>query len=800
MKSHRILIIYLIMICLLNCSLSYGQNGVFFKDSQNEGFYDSGLAFFTSPSTLAQFNGDKIPTNTLFAAEGTNSLELSWQSASGGDWSAIVIAPGFNFQDITDKDTLFFYAYSPLTISASNLPYIFMEGDPGVTKSNKYDLAQFLPAGLPAEEWIPVKIPLKIFFDDPTQTGINFNLIKAIIFGQKNADNVAHTVYIDFVAALAGDLSTKPSAPEDLTAKGFERHTELRWNQLPGASSIIVDIYRSSDSGSTFTKVGETQDSIYIDFTGETGRNIDFTYKFQSRKPTGAASEFSQNINVATHDMTDEQLLDMVQEYTFRYFWEFAHPVSGLAYERNTSVSSQTVTSGGSGFGIMAIPVAIERSFITRQQGINRVLKIINFLDGADRFHGAWSHWLNGSTGTVIPFFEEDNGGDLVETSFLIQGLLTLREYFDGDNAEEKEIRDKITALWEGVEWDWYRQKPTDGHLTWHWSPNFGWKINHALHGWNEVMITYMLAVASPTHPIPSNLYHSGWAFNGAIKNDRTKYGIDISLGSGNGGPLFFTHYSFLGFNPNGYIDKYANYFNNNRAQSLINIAYCTNNPGNYQGYSKNCWGLTASDDPDGYLAHEPDPAKDNGTISPTAALSSMPYTPNESLAALRHFYQEHGDRLWGTMGFKDAFNVSRNWYASSYLAIDQGPIIVMIENYRTGLLWNNFKKNSEIGDALEAINNGGVSITAIDKKMLLDEFSIYPNPSGNIVTILLPENAKFYGLYTLDGKMIALKEESIIKNGSNEVRIKIEGIPTGTYISTFIVNNKMASRKIIIQ
>lgn len=393
----------------------------------------------------------------------------------------------------------------------------------------------------------------------------------------------------------------------------------------------------------------------------------------------------------------DDSLLTLVQKHTFAYFWDHAHPTSGLARERYGS--GETVTSGGSGFGIMTIPVAIERGFITRQQGFERLQTIVNFLNTkAERFHGAYPHWLNGTSGKTQPFSTKDNGADLVETAFLIQGLLTVQQYFKTGNSAEKAMCDTIQKIWEAVEWTWFQQNGQQ-KLFWHWSPNYNWEMNMPVSGWNEGLIVYVLAASSPTYPISKTVYDEGWARNGAMKNGRTFYDIKLPLGEDRGGPLFFTHYSFLGLDPRNLSDQYANYMEQNIAHARINYAYCLANPKGYYGYGADCWGLTASDIPDGYTASSPN--NDRGTIAPTAALSSIPYTPEESMRALKFFYYTLGDRLWGTYGFKDAFNLSKRWFASSYLAIDQGPIVVMIENHRTGLLWNLFMQNKEVRSGL---------------------------------------------------------------------------------------------------
>lgn len=387
--------------------------------------------------------------------------------------------------------------------------------------------------------------------------------------------------------------------------------------------------------------------------------------------------------------LTDDELLTLVQKHTFRYFWDLAEPSSGMARERNTS--GNVVTSGGSGFGIMAIIVGIERNFITREEGIQRMNKIVTFLENADRFHGAWSHWINGNNGTAIPFSTKDDGGDLVETSFLVQGLLTFRQYLQASDTTGNNLINRIDTLWRDVEWDWYR-KNNEEVLYWHWSPNYNWDMNFPMYGYFEEQVTYFLAAASPTHSIPKRVYTNGYGRNGAIKTGGTHYGYTLPLGTPS--PLFWVHYSYTGMNPH-FSDEFANYWQQNVNATLINQAYCIANPRKYIGYSDACWGLTSSDNATGYDAHSP--ANDKGVITPTAALSSFPYTPVESMKALKFFYYTVGDRLWGEYGFYDAFNLTEGWTADSYLAIDQGPIIIMIENYRSGLLWDLFESAPEV-------------------------------------------------------------------------------------------------------
>jgi len=407
------------------------------------------------------------------------------------------------------------------------------------------------------------------------------------------------------------------------------------------------------------------------------------------------------NVNLSTQldstnkfpTITDDQLLTLVQQQTFKYFWDFGHPTSGLARERNTS--GDIVTTGGSGFGIMAIVVGINRQFISRADGLARMQTIVGFLKNkAQTFHGAFPHWLNGVTGAVVPFSAQDDGADIVETAYLMEGLLTARQYFNGTSTTETNLRADINTIWNNVEWDWFRQNGQNT-LYWHWSPDYGWSTNQQVNGWDEAMITYVLAASSTTHSVPQIVYQNGWAGNGSMKNGSAYYGVTLPLGPAYGGPLFFAHYSFLGINPNSLSDQYASYDVQNKAHSMINYNYCVANPKGNMGYSADCWGLTASDIENGYTASSP--TNDVGVIAPTAAISSLPYTPVQSMQALRFFYYKLGDKLWGQYGFYDAFNLNDDWFASSDLAIDEGPIIDMIENYRSGLLWNLFMSCPEV-------------------------------------------------------------------------------------------------------
>jgi hypothetical protein len=459
----------------------------------------------------------------------------------------------------------------------------------------------------------------------------------------------------------------------------------------------------------------------YEDFLGKSDMRAE--YKVAASDWNYQQSAFSNVASASTRDLSDDEMLTMLQRACFHYYWEGAEPNSGMARE-NIPGDERMVATGASGFGIMALVVGVNRGFITREQGVERITRIVNFLEHADRYHGAWSHFMDGTTGRTMPVFGMlDNGGDLVETSFLVQGLLVARQYFHGPTPAEQSLYGRITALWESVEWNWYRDTPTSDFLYWHWSPEWAFQIHHPLIGFNEVMITYLLSIASPQHGVPATLYYSGWSSQSerALKyragwsgttdgdhysNGRTYYGINLDVGVGSGGPLFFTHYSFMGFDPHTLHDRFTkSYFDNNRNIALINRAYCVANPKHFSGYGPDAWGLTASDGPNGYVPHAPDADHDRGTLTPTGALASFPYTPEASMAAFKHYYRDLGDELWDIYGPRDAFDPGAEWVSPIYMGLNQAPIVVMIENYRTGLIWKTFMSNPEIGEMLKKLD-----------------------------------------------------------------------------------------------
>lgn len=513
------------------------------------------------------------------------------------------------------------------------------------------------------------------------------------------------TVIILLLAATLPVQAQKLYVPGDMKAEVYPGHVELRWNNRTG---FVYDIYRQKAANELFHRIGESNQHFYFDFFGmPLTQKQTITYRIVPKGmqvTDNAAAKFELKTDVLP--ATDEALIDMTQRYTTRYFSDFSEPKTGMARERSNDNNGDIVTTGGTGFGIMALIAGAERGYHSRLKAQTTISKMVDFLENTERFHGAWAHWYDARTGKVFSFSKFDDGGDLVETAFLVQGLLTARTYFNDGNDAEKHLASRITRLWESVEWNWYTQG-TDS-LYWHWSKNHHWKMNHRIRGYDETLITYILAASSPTFPISRKVYESSYKTSAYYINGNTYYGYRLALGMSLGGPLFFSHYSFLGLDPRGLKDEHTNYFERNRSHTLIHRAYAIDNPKEHPGLSALLWGFTSSDDPMvGYTSHHPGTNDENGTVSPTAALSSIVYTPEESMQVLRYLYYAQGKKMFGRYGFYDAYNPGMpegQQVVKSYLAIDQGPIAVMMENYRSGLLWKLFMQNSEITSGLQKL------------------------------------------------------------------------------------------------
>jgi len=705
-----------------HAELDYERH-IAFDNSLTHGSYYYSVGSSVPPSEL-ELDHFKIPVEEDHSVTPPNSLRLKWKSKPGGDWKMVLYTrPRYSVSEFSGSN-LFVWCYAPEGLPASASPRIYLndterEGTPTILLMGSLEK-------LPAGKWVRLRLPFDTFVSQVNSTRdrhFDPHKLERITLVQGLDDGESHTLYLDDIE-IADDApasSHAPATPTGLTAKGYDRHIDLSWNAVTDPALQYYKVYRSSDrssDGQPYSAIGIQRGdrTRYEDFLGASGKSA--SYKITAVDVNGNESPASPEVQASTRALSDDELLTMVQEASFRYYWEAANPNAGMAIEILPG-DKNLVAVGASGFGVMALTVGIDRGFISRELGAGRLLKIVRFLAKADRFHGVWPHFLDGRTGKVNPYFGPyDDGGDLVETAFLMQGLLVARQYFSHDTAVEKEIRDTVTRLWQAVEWDWYRGGPDADFLYWHWSPDHGFYLHHPLIGWNETMIVYLLAIASPTHAIPATLFQSGFASQSdfAVRyrqdwarttqgdhytNGNTYYGRKLEVGVGNGGELFFTHFSFLGFDPRGKRDRYTNYFQNNRNVALIAHSYAMENPLQFVGYGDDTWGRSAGVNSDGGRSQ---PSDDNGTITCTAALASFPYTPAESMKALKHYYRDLGGQLWGIYGFRDGFNLTKNWFEDVNMGLNQAPIAIMIENYRTGLIWKQFMSNPEIQPALDAI------------------------------------------------------------------------------------------------
>lgn len=782
---------------------SHGQEAVFFTEGTNTSFYDQGIvnisglgesAFeYTHPPGAPQWN-DKIPCSTS-AWKGNSSLKFNYTSASNGNWQVTIYRKDWSTADITNMDSLSFYLFSESGIPASALPLVGLKANKksggGDAVSKLYALGDY-NTGVQAGKWTKIRLPLDIVINDPENQNMNFGEVKGVVFNQSENNNTSRLILIDNLLAYKS-LDEIPLV-ENLLATGYDSHVELTWNA--SVEGLTYRILASFNNGQTFAVRSHTTNHYFLDFIPGNAKNAPIIYHVvtlaQERESEPAVS------TAATRDFTDDELKDMVQRYVFRYFWEGVHQSSGMALERSNG-DGLTVASGATGMGLMALIVAYERAYEPREAIKDRILKILAFLKNCERHHGAWSHWYNGDTFNTIPFGPYDDGGDIVETAYVAQGLMALRNYFSGTDEKSILIRNHATQLWESIDWNWYRNG-NQNVLTWHWSPNSGFFKNMKVTGWDECLAAYIMAASSPTHGIPKEVYEQGWARNGNMVNSRSFYGFNIKLSPDWGGPLFWLHYSFLGINPRGLSDKYAHYWTEHINTVRIQHAYAIENPLNHPGYSDKCWGLTASDSPYDYTAHQPW-SNDNGTISPTAALASMPYAPREALDALKYFYRQRGQDLFGIYGPYDAFNDRLNWIKKAYIGIDQGPIVVMIENQRSGLLWNHVMQDPDLQAGLNKLGFSYETTDIINQQTSGGEIKLFPNPAQNTVSIVIPNEthgqAAVVKLFNMEGKNVITKS---FHPYTPVYTLNLHQFPNGLYLIEVTTHTARFQNKLVIK
>jgi len=704
----------LLLAALLQINVQPEYYHVFFENSliPDSWYYSSVKAY--GGSQVNNLNG-RLPVTDEEYLTGPNALLLQTTDATEGEWEVSLTFPDWRGKDrLNESKMLSLYVKAGENAAMDDFPYI------ALGESDWIDPKGWFGKGPDGFAF------LNITLDRFAEKGLKYDAtadIKTIRFKQKENDGKNRTFFIDQVELVDTEFKAGDKTRLNASLKSYERHVDVFWNSAEVGEARYVALYRSEDGGRHFKQVAiqNPKMGVITDYHGMPGKKLQYKLA-RLNDAYVVAGEASKVMKAKGKTMTDEELLLMLQEASIRYNWQGAEPISGMALE-NKPGRRHMVATGASGWRILAIIAGVEEGLIPRKDAAERLEKIVTFLEKAETFHGAYPHFIDATTGKVEPFFgHRDNGADLVETSFLFTGLLTARNYFT-QGTEKERIADRITKLWERIEWDWFRRYPDSPYLYWHWSPDQEWVINHKLIGWNESMITYLLAIASPTHGVPAEMYYTGWASQSDYAkeyrsgwgethdgenytNGNTYYGIPLEVGVNCGGPLFFTHFGFMALDPHGLKDKYCfDYYENLKNITRINYLYCLDNPNKRVGYAPDCWGLNVCENPWGsYGAYEAMPHHEDGTMSPSGALGAFPYMPEEAMTALRNYYRNYGKWLWGEFGFYDSFHLGENWTSNIWMGLNQGTIPVMIENYRSGAIWKYFGMDKDVKRMRETV------------------------------------------------------------------------------------------------
>ncbi len=669
------------------------------------GYYDASVPVITPPSqltTVASPYGGKLPILTNQAFTGTQSGLLQWTSAPGGNWTIYIACPGFQAYDATGYSNVVLFVNGPLPIPATSLPQVGLESTTS-QKTAVVNVGAFLTQGMDGDTstWQKVVLPLTAF-----QPYGQFSLaqFKDVFFNQGAADNLTRTMWLDNLRVRDGFI---PGAPGGVVTRAGDRNVILHWSRNSEADVVGYNIYRSANTNGPFNLLSPQPGLApsFTDFAVTNGQP--YFYLVRAFNGAWVESPNSAVVSGRPHSFaSDAEFLEYVQQASFDFFWHEANPANALVRDRSQPFSP--ISIAGVGFELTGIGIAIDHGWISRDQGRQRVLTALrNFWNGPQGtnttgmigYNGWFYHMLRLDTAT------RDGSSELssIDTALLLAGVLYVRQYFDTDQPDETEIRSLASAIFNRVDWQWMANggsslsmgwQPESGFLPWRWI------------GYNEAMILYIMGLGAPTNPLPPGQW-SSW-ISGYLWH--TNYGYAYVEFP----PLFGHQYSHCWIDFRHIGDAYMNghgisYFENSRRATLAQQAYCVANPGGYAGYGSNVWGLSACDGPgygsySGYTARGAPPAQnDDGTIAPTAVGGSMPFAAEICLPTLRHFYDQFLTNLWFGYGFRDAFNLTANWWDSDVLSIDQGAILLMAENYRSQAVWQRFAQIPEIQRGLQA-------------------------------------------------------------------------------------------------
>lgn len=690
--------------------------GVLFDNSVMRGSYTHSRVSYEGQSWVENVRGHLPVSDSLFFTPG-NALSLKYTSANGGQWQSTIRYPDYSHTyQVNSNDVLTFKLFALSETNAAALPKLAILH--GENASALLNLSAYISDYQPSM-WVNVRIPLKAV------PGLSVGeVIKGVRLSQGGADGNTHHLFIDQIEFLPSNPPREKlfSAAVLSSVKAFDRHVNLVW-ELPLTPSIrYIKIYRSED-GENFEAVGirpvfvqNATDIVPIS-------NKVYYYKIAWVDYNYLESPFSEIKEAKTSRSSDEELLDFIQATHINYFVENAEVNSGM-HALSLRNSEATVSVKNTGLSILSQIVGVDRGFVPRNLVVSRLNRMVGFLENAEQYHGVFPVLINGRTGKGVFADNTTPVADVSATSFLLQGLLVAREYFDGENSEETELRNKIDSLWSRVNWQKFTDFDEGPFLFDSWSPVTGFTHAMPMGGYNTCFVSYVLALASPHHKIPADAYSLGMGFQRTLKDsahistgvknellfsdenkvpdtaemsrnynyihlpykrDTTVYGLPIVVGNVDT-TLIEAVLPFIAFDPRNKADEFANYFENN--SNLIQAYSRRDNEQRVSDFSLNIWGtqrLSQRDTSDSYV------------INPAISAASYSYQPSEAIKSIREFYDRYGDYLFTEYGFRSWINVDDNTVSDTFDPVNQALVSIMIENGRSGLIWDLFSRHPAI-------------------------------------------------------------------------------------------------------
>lgn len=810
MKSYLVYLLLLIIFSVTVISQTKPDLVIFDEDDPiGAGYYDASFGIKSGSSTLTLGGaGDKLIIETANHYSGINSGLLEWKSAAGGDWSLYIASINWATRDASGYDSLIMYVDSRGAIAASNLPKIGLESNTQQL-SSLINLGDFFSSGTDADTvtWQRVSIPLTAF---KPYNLFALSAFKDVNFHQGTADNVQHTMWVDNIRIVSNANipdTTLPSSPKRVVTRSGDKSIVLHWNLNPEKNLLGYNVYRATSASGPFTKL--TSSALPLpSFADLAVINVQaYTYYVRAVNSNQVEGANSDTVTVIPQSFAnDDAFLNYIEQTAFDYFWYEANPTTGLIKDRSAPNVAASIASAG--FGLTAIGIGADRGWITRAEGRDRTLTTLNTFwtgpQGVDStgtigYNGWFYHFLDMNTATRDGLSELSS----IDTGLLLAGILYSKQYFNGSDSTETKIRALADSIYNRIDWNWMRNGGSSLTMGWHpgSGPGSGF-IGARWIGYNEAMILYIMGIGAPVNPLPPSAWDawtSGYQW-------RTYYGYSYVYY-----PALFTHqYSHCWVDFRNIADGYmkaqgSTYFENSRRATLAQREYCIANPGSFVGYGANFWGLTASDDPNGYKEHGAPNGYDNGTIAPTAAGGSIPFAPEACIPALRYMYDQYRTSIWTGYGYRDAFNLSVNpaWWDADMIGIDQGPIIIMAENYRTQSVWNTFMKEKIITDGLQ--RSGFTTVTDVAKANPPKSYSLeqnYPNPFNPTTVIrynLSKQNLTFLKVYDLLGREIATLVARIQDAGGYAVSFDASQVPSGVYFYTLKSGEYFSVKKMLL-